>query len=235
MVGCMETAGYLPALRRESDAFRGALLGDLTARVEHCGSWTLYDLAGHLGAGHQRAVTAVTARHPGHRCPAAPRDAAALLRWFDRHTAALLAALDTDPAAPAWTFHPPHTVGFWQRRRCLETLVHRWDAQHALGVPPGPLEPELAADGIAEVFDTFAPRQIAVGRACAPACAVRFEATDTGSSWTYGPGTPAAAVTGTAGDLLLMLWGRLPAGDGGLEWKGDREAARTALRGPLVA
>ncbi|CAG6394347.1 maleylpyruvate isomerase family mycothiol-dependent enzyme [Streptomyces cocklensis] len=230
----METAGYLPALLRETDAFRGTLLGDLTAQVEHCGSWTLYDLANHLGAGNRWAATAITAHHPGHRSPAAPREPAALLSWFDRQTAVLLDVLDGDTAAPAWTFHPPHTVGFWQRRRCLETLVHRWDAQHALGATE-PLDPELAADGIAEVFDTFAPRQIEAGRAAAPACAVGFEATDTGSSWTYGPGAPAASVSGAAGDLLLMLWGRLPAGDPGLVWKGDREAAGAALRGPLVA
>lgn len=230
----MENAGYLPALRRETDAFRRCLLGDLAAPVEHCGSWTLYDLAGHLGAGHHRAVTAVTARHPGQRSPTAPREPAALLHWFDRQAAAVLAVLDTDPAAPAWTFHPPHTVGFWQRRRCLETLVHRWDAEHALGAVPGPLDPALAADGIAEVFDTFAPRQIAVGRTAAPARAVVFEATDSGDCWTYGPGAPVARVTGTAGDLLLMLWGRLPAGHRGLAWKGDREAADAVLSGPLV-
>jgi uncharacterized protein (TIGR03083 family) len=230
----METAGYLPALHREIDTFRGCLHGDLTAPVEHCGNWTLHDLAEHLGAGHHRAVTAVTAHHPGRRSPVAPREPAALLRWLDRQSAALLDALDTDPAAPAWTFHPPHTVGFWQRRRCLETLVHRWDAQHAQGTVPGPLDPELAADGIAEVFDTFAPRQIAVGRATAPRRALLLEATDTGSSWTYGPGAPAAAVTATAAELLLMLWGRLPGSHRGLVWKGDREAAQDVLSGPLV-
>jgi uncharacterized protein (TIGR03083 family) len=230
----METAVYIAALHRETDAFRSTLAGDLTARIEHCGSWTLYDLANHMGAGNHWAATAITAHHPRHRSPAAPCEPVELLRWFDRKTAVLYDALSADPAAPAWTFHPPHTVGFWQRRRCLETLVHRWDAQHALGGTPDPLEPELAADGIAEVFDTFAPRQIEAGRATAPACAVSFEATDTGSTWTYGPGSPAAAVTGTAGDLLLMLWGRLPAGAPGLAWKGDRDAARVALRGPLV-
>ncbi|MFG1806828.1 maleylpyruvate isomerase family mycothiol-dependent enzyme [Streptomyces sp. NPDC049040] len=231
----METAGYLPALRRETDAFRDCLSGDLAVPVEHCGSWTLYDLAAHLGAGHRRAVTAVTARHPGHRHPPPPREAGPLLRWFDRQVDTVLSTLDTDPAAPAWTFHPPHTVGFWQRRRCLETLVHRWDAQHARGQAPAPFDPELAADGVAEVFDTFAPRQIAVGRAAAPTRAVLVEATDTGSSWTYGPGAPAAAVTGTAGELLLMLWGRLPTDHPSLAWKGDREAGKAVLSGPLVA
>ncbi|NUS10312.1 MAG: maleylpyruvate isomerase family mycothiol-dependent enzyme, partial [Streptomyces sp.] len=202
--------------------------------VEHCGGWTLRDLAGHLGAGHHRAVTAVTAHRPAHRSPVPPREPAALLRWFDGQCAAVLTALDADPAGAAWTFHPPHTVGFWQRRRCLETLVHRWDAQHALGAAPDPCEPELAADGVGEVLDTFAPRQLAVGRALPPPCAVTFEATDTGGSWTYGPGAPAAAVTGRAEDLLLMLWQRLPADDPRLVWKGDRAAAATALRGPLV-
>lgn len=231
----METAGYLPALRRETAVLRGCLAGaDLAAPVRHCPGWTLHDLAGHLGAGHGKAVTAITAHRPAHRSPVPPRGPAALLRWFDEHCAALDAALDADPARPAWTFHPPHTVGFWQRRRCLETLVHRWDAQLAAGDTPGPLDPELAADGVAEVLDTFAPRQVAVGRAAAPRCAVTFEATDTGGSWTYGPGAPAAAVTGRAEELLLMLWRRLPPADPRLVRKGDREAADAVLGGPLV-
>lgn len=230
----METAAYLPALRRELGAFRACLGGDLDAPVAHCGTWTLRELAEHVGGSSRRAAVAVTARHPGYKAPAAPREAAALLSWFDEQAAALLAALDTDPAAPAWTFHPPHTVGFWQRRRALETLVHRWDAEHALGAAD-PLDPELAADGVAEVFDTMAPRQIAVGRARSPRQALLLEATDTGTSWTYGPGAPAAAVTGTAEELLLMLWGRLPATGGGLVWKGDQQAGLAVLGGPLVA
>lgn len=231
----METAGYLPALRRESAALRGCLAGgDPDAPVPHCPGWTLRDLVGHLGAGHARAVTAIRARRPAHRSPVPPREPAALLRWFEERCTALHAVLDADPAGPAWTFHPPRTVGFWQRRRCLETLVHRWDAQLAAGDTPGPLDPELAADGVAEVLDTFAPRQVAVGRAAAPRCAVAFEATDTGGSWTYGPGAPAAAVTGRAEELLLMLWRRLPAEDPRLVWKGDADAADAVLRGPLV-
>ncbi|MEU1371767.1 maleylpyruvate isomerase family mycothiol-dependent enzyme, partial [Streptomyces sp. NPDC005803] len=42
------------------------------------------------------------------------------LRWFEESSATLLTALRTDPSTSAWTFHPPHTVGFWQRRRALE-------------------------------------------------------------------------------------------------------------------
>ncbi|MGI5328418.1 hypothetical protein [Actinomadura nitritigenes] len=39
----------------------------------------------------------------------------------------------------------------------LEALVHRWDAENALG-NRRPLDPVLAGEGVAEVFDTMAPR-----------------------------------------------------------------------------
>ncbi|WP_374293550.1 maleylpyruvate isomerase family mycothiol-dependent enzyme [Streptomyces olivochromogenes] len=160
--------------------------------------------------------------------------AGALMRWFDEASETLLKALDTDPSAPAWTFHPPHTVGFWQRRRCLEALVHRWDAERALGTPR-PLDAQLAGEGVAEVIDTMAPRQVERGRAQLPRHALRFEATDTGASWTYGPGTPVVTLAARAENLLLLLWGRLPADDEAFVWDGDPEAGRRILEGPLTA
>ncbi|WP_049580477.1 maleylpyruvate isomerase family mycothiol-dependent enzyme, partial [Streptomyces sp. SBT349] len=160
----MEPTACLTSLRRELNAFLACLDGDLSAPVAHCGDWTVRDLAEHLGRGNLWAAVAVTERRGDYRAPAAPTQPAALARWFEDTCATLLAALDTDPATEAWTFHPPRTVGFWQRRRCLEALIHRWDAENALGTPD-PLDPELATDGIAEVLDTMAPRQIARGRA----------------------------------------------------------------------
>lgn len=229
----MDSASLLLRLRRELDGFRACLDGDLTARVEHCGDWTLYDLANHLGGGNLWAATAVTEGHGGLRPAAAPREPAALGRWFDGTSETLLTVLDADPSGAAWTFWPPHTVGFWQRRRCLETLVHRWDAEHALGVP-GPLDADLVHDGVSEVFDTMAPRQVARGRAVPPPVALRLEATDTGATWTHGPGTPVAVLSGTAESLLLTLWGRLPRTDDALTWTGDRHAGERVLDGPLV-
>jgi uncharacterized protein (TIGR03083 family) len=131
------------------------------------------------------------------------------------------------------TIAPPPTVGFWQRRRCQEALVHRWDAEHALGTA-GPLDPALADDGIAEVIDTITPRQVRLGRTAAPAHAVGLHATDTGSLRTLGPGDPVATASGTAADLLLLLWGRLAAGDPAIAWDGDGELARSVLAGALV-
>lgn len=224
----------LPRLRAELDTFRACLDGDLSVPVAHCGGWTLHDLAGHLGGGNLWAATAVTERRGSGGSARAPREPAAVGPWFSDTASTLLDVLtDTDPDAEAWTFAPPRTVAFWQRRRCLETLIHRWDAQHALG-GAAPFEPALAHDGVSEVFDTFAPRQVRKGRAAPPTHALRLESTDTGGSWTYGPDAPVATVTGSAEHLLLMLWGRLARDDRALNWEGDRVAADDTLNGPLV-
>ncbi len=229
----MNSGDYLDHLRRELGAFEACLAGDLSARVEHCGDWTLHDLADHLGRQNLWAAAAVTEKRGDYEAPAAPRDQAALAGWFRDTAGVLLTALDTDPSASAWTIAPPPTVGFWQRRRCMETLIHRWDAERALG-DGGRLDPDLAADGVAEVIDTMTPRQIRLGRISPIPHAVRISAADSPSSWILGPGDPVATIRATAADLLLILWGRLPADDPAVSWEGDRERAMATLGRSLV-
>jgi len=217
---------HLAVLRDELALFQSCLSGDLSATVEHCAGWTLRDLAEHLGQGNLWAATAVVERHGKAEPPPAPAEIAA---WFADTARVLVEAVAIDPSTPAWTFGPPRTVAFWRRRRCLETLVHRWDAQHALGIAV-PLEPVLCGDGIAEVFEVFVPRQVRLGRAPEPTAAVRFIATDLDGSWVLGPGEPVATLSGAAEHLMLALWNRVP-------WThlaGDSETARAALPGPLV-
>lgn len=222
---------FLPELRREMGAFRACLDGDVAAPVEHCPGWTLRELTQHLGGVFQWAAVAVTERRGDFKPSEAPRDG--LARWFEESSATVMDALGADPASEAWTFSPPGTVGFWRRRLCLETLVHRWDAENALGAAH-PLDPALAAEGVAEVFDTVAPRQVKRGSAQPPRHAVRFRAADAGRTWEYGPGSPAAEITATAENLLLMLWKRLPADHEAITWQGDRDAARAVLAEPLT-
>ncbi|MCT2588615.1 maleylpyruvate isomerase family mycothiol-dependent enzyme [Streptomyces sp. N2-109] len=229
----MASLPYLQLLRQESAAFSACLGHDLSLPVLHCGDWSLRDLAEHMGRGNLWAAAAVTDKRGDYEAPPAPRVDAEVRDWFNASVDELLAALDTDPAIEAWTIHPPHTVGFWQRRRAQEMLIHRWDAQNALG-DSLPFSPEFAADGVAEVFDTMAPRQVKLGRAEPPRHAFRLRATDTGQSWTHGPGEPVAEIAGTAQRLLLMLWGRLPADDASISWSGDRAAGAAALAGPLT-
>jgi uncharacterized protein (TIGR03083 family) len=219
---------YLALLRHEDDLFLDCLGGDLTAPVEHCGDWTLRDLGEHLGQGNLWAATAITERRGDHRPGPAP---VGIGDWYAETARVLGEALAADPAAEAWTFAPPRTVGFWRRRRCLEALVHRWDAEHALGVPSR-LDPALCGDGIAEVIEVFVPRMVKRGLAAEPEVAVRFTATDLGGEWVLGPGDPVATLDGTAQELMLALWNRAALPWDGLT--GDGDAARAALRGPLV-
>ncbi|GAA4608694.1 uncharacterized protein (TIGR03083 family) [Actinoplanes octamycinicus] len=217
---------HLALLRAELDLFQQRLDGDLSAPVEHCGDWTLRDLAAHVAEGNLWVVAAVREKHGRYQGPPAPEAIAPHVAETSR---LMLATLSADPATEAWTFWPPRTVAFWRRRRWLETLVHRWDAEHALGLP-SELDPELCGDGVAEVFDTFAPRQVKLGRMAAPSAAVRFTATDLGRSWDFGPGEPVAELRGAAPELLLALWNRFP----WAKLDGDAAAARAALPGPLV-
>lgn len=222
---------FLGELTRQLGAFRDLLHGDLSVPIEHCPGWTLRDLADHLGNENRWVATAVRDGHGDHvRAPAPDH---ALIPWFEETCAEMLAELTTDPDEPAWTIAPPNTVGFWHRRRCHETVIHRWDAENSLGRIT-PIDPELATDGVAEVFDTMAPRQVALRRSPAPQHAIRFNASDTGSVWTYGPGSAVADCTAPSETLYLLLWNRLAPNDPAVTWCGDLEAARTTLTGRLV-
>ncbi|MFB8001840.1 maleylpyruvate isomerase family mycothiol-dependent enzyme [Nocardia sp. NPDC056000] len=208
---------------------------DLATPVPTCGDWTFYDLADHLGQGNLWVVTAVTELRGDHQGDPAPKDAVALREWYDETADAIAASLAADPANEAWTFtrSMPRTVGFWRRRRALETLVHLWDGQNAFGKAV-PFDTDLAVDGINEVFELFAPRMIQRGLATEPEVALRLRATDIAESWIYGPGEPVAEIAAPASDLLLALWQRLPASDPALTWGGDRAAGERVLAGPLV-
>lgn len=225
---------WLGALRSDGPAFQAAVASAAAdTPVPTCPGWTVPDLVDHLGSvyawlrGHlPRGVT--TAPEP--RRPAPVSDALAwpdMVTWWAEEFARLTAILDaTDPEAPAWNWAPqPKKAGFWHRRAAHETAVHRWDAQFAIGAAE-PLEAKLAADGIAEVLDSWLP----AGRRKGPTDrtgVVHLVATDVGQEWYLrlrGQGialldtgtlldtddhhTRVAAV-GTASDLLLALYGRV--------------------------
>ncbi|MEU8900209.1 maleylpyruvate isomerase family mycothiol-dependent enzyme [Nocardia sp. NPDC048505] len=227
----MAPADYLALLRAELDKFGDQIAEDLDAPVEHCGDWTLYDLVDHMGVGNLWVVAAVREGRGDYEAPSGPKESGALRDWYRATAEELVSALAAAPETPAWTFFPPHTVGFWRRRRWLETLVHRVDAEAALGLASS-IEPAHAHDGIAEVLEVFVPRMIQRGLATEPAHAVRLSADDTGGSWVLGPGEPVATLSGPASTLFLALWNRRPLAS--LRWTGDLETAREVLRGPLV-
>jgi uncharacterized protein (TIGR03083 family) len=236
----MDAASFLRHFRRELDAFGACLAeGDLTAPIEHGEEeLNLAELAALVGSANLFAAAAVTdwdgsPDPPDAGPPKVPEDRYELTRWVDGTGEALLMALDTDPGSPAWGYFTPPNAGYWQRSRAVAMMLHRWDAQRAVA-EPGPLDPALAGEGISEVFDVLAPRQIGRGKAWPPDACVRLKATDSGDWWVFGPGDPVADVSGTAGDLLLLLRGRRTANDPVFTWSGDRATALSVLKGPLT-
>lgn len=203
---------HLAALTASTAAF-GQLLAcsDLDRAVPSCPGWRVRDLAHHLGNVHAWAEAATRSDVPPAEPAGGPAGRDELVGWYDGRAAALLERLRTaDPGEPCWHFGAkPRTVGWWVRRQAHETSVHLWDAQAALGHAP-PLEPILAADGVAEVLDVFVPRQVRLGRIPPLAASVRLVATDADLHRSLGDGEPVATLTGTASDLLLVLWGRVP-------------------------
>lgn len=165
--------------------------------------------------------------------PAGPREREALVAWSAESTAQLLGALrQSGPERGCWTWwatsQSPQTSGAVARHQVQHATVHAYDAQTTVGAA-APLPDEAALDGVDEFLST----------SCAgtypwphDACAVDYHATE-GRSWRLslsaegarasrlpaagtmsgtGAGETAAGASlrGTASDLVLALYGRVP-------------------------
>ncbi|MFF1867774.1 maleylpyruvate isomerase family mycothiol-dependent enzyme [Kitasatospora herbaricolor] len=238
----MDTTDYIAALRRDSARLAAAAEGDLAARVPSCPDWTVADLVWHTGVVHRfwRLVAAGEITGPEqHTEPSRPAGPD-LVAWFAEgaeRAAGVLEALD--PALPRWSWADRADAGFIQRRMAQETAVHAWDAVNAAGRDE-PVERALALDGVDELLAHFLPAVPPTGLAEA---GLHLHATDgaageAGGEWTlravdggwrigHEHGKGAAAVRGTASDLLLLLWGRRPAER--LEVFGDPDALKAYL------
>lgn len=198
----MSAPDHLAHLRRELDLFQAALTGDWDAPVPSCPDWTLRDLVLHTGKVHRWAMakTFGTEREP-------KRDLTDddLAEWFAEGAEKVHASLSAaDPNAPCDGFEDPATVAFWIRRQAHEAAMHRVDAQLVSGTPD-PIPADLALDGIAEVFELFAPRQVRLGRS-APAPYGLVLLTPSGTITVAGPDP--VDVTGSEDDIVKALWRR---------------------------
>lgn len=235
---------YLAAITADSNALADAVEAtSLDAPVPSCPGWTVKDLVGHAGMVQRWAagiVTNVAQERPERAEPPALASAHEAAQWFREGAAVLIAALESaDVDAPMWSFSFERRVSFWFRRQAHEVSVHRWDAQSA-GGSPDPLDAPLAADGIDEWLAMVA----AFGAGGLPEgeveTTVHLHCTDVEGEWlvrrsidgldierAHAKGDVAAR--GTASDLELYLWGRVPVDR--LEIFGDvalLEALRTA-------
>jgi len=211
----------LTAIREASDRFAGVLVrwgaDGLDAVVPTCPEWTVRDLAHHLGEVQRFWGENVRAGDPTERWAgevAMPIDEL-LPSWMRESTAVLCDSLERAGAdAPCWTWWgTPATSGAVARHQVQEAGVHCWDAEAVRG-SPAPLRPDVADDGVAEFLEV-----VLGSSADALPGVVTLRASDTGGSWRVagqrddGQGRRAATITGTASDLVLMLYRRLPVSD----------------------
>jgi uncharacterized protein (TIGR03083 family) len=232
---------YLVALRSDGAALANAARINLDADVPSCPGWTMRDLVIHTAGVYKNrneiVKDLITEPHFTDETP--PEGEEKHVAWFESRLAELAGTLDaSDPAARAWNWSDgEQVVSFWHRRMAQETAVHRWDAQNAVG-DPAPVAPDLAADGIDELLYAFMEGDRSVG----PDRSVHIHCADpdleTGGEWlvvmTEGKAGVSrehakgdCALRGSASDLLLALWGRLPLDD--VEVLGDRSTAEAMI------
>jgi uncharacterized protein (TIGR03083 family) len=229
----MEHEEFVGVIRRESVALADALRddgGDPSTPVPACPGWTITKLVKHTGTAQRWACAIVEARATE---PVSPKsldlglptdaDTATLADWIAAGGAHLADVLDAvDPGLRVWSWAGDDRAGFWSRRMAHETAMHRWDAQDARGTAE-PIDGDLALDGIQERFDNLSATTARGGAAMTGSGeTVHLHCTDREGEWLVRLGPDGAEVSrghakgdvaarGSASDLLLMVYGRVPA------------------------
>ncbi|MEH6372996.1 maleylpyruvate isomerase family mycothiol-dependent enzyme [Streptomyces sp. KLMMK] len=242
----MTPAQHAAAVATETARFIATVKGaDPTTPVPSCPGWTLTDLTRHTGSVHRwftvllsrRIQQPPTSREVDLHLPDQPDGYPDWLAAGAAEAAQVFA--DTDPDAPMWAWGLDQHARFWVRRMLFETLVHRADAELALGLPPH-IDRVLAVDGVDEFLTNlpfasfFAP---GTAELRGPDRTLRFGCTDGDDDWLvrlrpdgFGlvtgdarPRTVDATVRGTAADLLLLLYGRLDRNSDAFQLLGDQD------------
>lgn len=214
---------------------------DPDVRIPWLGRWTVRSLVVHLARIHHWAAGQAR-RQQEQPLGRGPFDLPELYERCARELRETLAELD--PGARAWTLlddgvprgEQTRTAAFWHRRQVLETLVHLWDLRTAIGEGLE-VEDALWLDCLDEVVTVMHPRQVRLGRIAPPAARVTFAPAGMDASLELQgapAGAPEAVISGPAGTLALIVWGRLGLDAEGVEVRGDRGAAEAVLSAGLT-
>jgi uncharacterized protein (TIGR03083 family) len=218
---------FIEATRLEIIDMAALLVGmDPDLQVPACPEWKLRDLVQHTGQVHRWATRIVQTGERQRWSDVEldlPASDGGLATWLAKGGDALIAALAAvDPETQVWTFAGEASVGWWSRRMLHETVIHRIDAQQAMGEMLGFIDPEIAFDGIVELLDSLIP---ATGGADKVRALNRvgdslhlhaldgpaewtITLTEDGYSWASEHTKATVAVRAYLQELLLLLWGR---------------------------
>lgn len=234
---------FLAAIRRDSDRFYAAAdAADPTRPVPPCPDWTIADLVWHLGEVHwfwgtdvERRASAPEQMEEGR--PTRPTKYGELVAWGRAQADRMIRLLEATPDdVPVWTWaldESDHNVGFIRRHQVQEAAVHRWDMEMATTGKPQSIEPDVAADSIDEMLAITLPWGARPDKPLPGT--VHIHCTDTDGEWLVNADGKVerthvkadAALRGTASDLLLAIYTRIPVDD--IEVIGDVYVAKEFL------
>lgn len=139
---------------------RGIRLIELAATagsrpVPSCPGWDAAHLLVHLNHIYDWAARNLAAP-PAERVRLGLPDATVDLRDCAASLAVLVERLRAaKPSAACAGPLTPRTAAWWARRQLLETVIHLWDIENALGIPAA-IDTDVAALGTAEFVEVFA-------------------------------------------------------------------------------
>jgi uncharacterized protein (TIGR03083 family) len=125
--------------------------------------WTVADLGMHLVKVHTMAIAAIEtpsdARPDVAVAVTAGTPVDELIATLFDTAERLDAALETTTHTAVWVLRPDRPPSEWRRRMLMEAILHRWDAEAAIGAPIAP-EPPVALDGIDEFLHVHTARSL---------------------------------------------------------------------------
>ncbi|ANZ36917.1 hypothetical protein BBK82_13370 [Lentzea guizhouensis] len=196
---------------------------DLRVSVPATPDWTLNQLLRHVGHAHRWADVMLRERLPeidfsrnGAQLPASyeGESASVLIPWLQEGAASLaevLRSVDPDEMIAPVNGHPGPRA--WSRRMTHETVIHRFDALQALGLP-FEVDPEVAQDTLREWTGLALPYAF-----------MRWPAE---TAPLVGSGTVHLHATDVEAEFVVDLTGAAPVVREG------HEKADVAVRGPVV-
>jgi uncharacterized protein (TIGR03083 family) len=232
------TLDYAAVISDEAARIVDAYERDRSATVPWSDRWKVGTVARHVAGTHHVVAQIISGRPDADfglfaTLEAPDKDAPEFVEWFRSGTASLLEELSNTPADDTcWSwFADGCSVGWWARRMAHEAVIHRYDTDAALG-QAFTLPTDVAADGVDEYLDVFvAATRGGNGSPAGPT--VSFECSDAPDRWlldltqpgertvSRDAGAASLQIRGTAQQLLLFVWGRVPRADSTLEVSGD--------------